>query len=98
MNFQFDITTFYRHVSIPNYSKMWHALGGAIHHGRPFYPHTIDNSGWLKYYSHIFDYVEIDSSFYRIPSPSWPRIGPKEVVRISDSQPNFLKSSLMIKD
>jgi dihydrodipicolinate synthase/N-acetylneuraminate lyase len=64
----------------------------------PFYPHTIDNSGWLKYYSHIFDYVEIDSSFYRIPSPSWPRIGPKEVVRISDSQPNFLKSSLMIKD
>jgi uncharacterized protein YecE (DUF72 family) len=35
----------------------------------PFYPPTIDNSGWLKYYSHIFDYVEIDSSFYRIPSP-----------------------------
>jgi len=35
----------------------------------PFYPTTINNSGWLKYYSHIFDYVEIDSSFYRIPSP-----------------------------
>jgi len=35
----------------------------------PFYPHTIDNSGWLNYYSHVFDYVEIDSSFYRIPSP-----------------------------
>jgi uncharacterized protein YecE (DUF72 family) len=35
----------------------------------PFYPPTIDNSSWLKYYSHIFDYVEIDSSFYRIPSP-----------------------------
>jgi uncharacterized protein YecE (DUF72 family) len=35
----------------------------------PFYPPTIDNSGWLKYYSHVFDYVEIDSSFYRIPSP-----------------------------
>jgi uncharacterized protein YecE (DUF72 family) len=34
----------------------------------PFYPRTIDNSGWLKYYSHIFDYVEIDSSFYRIPT------------------------------
>ena len=35
----------------------------------PFYPSSIDNSGWLKYYSHVFDYVEIDSSFYRIPSP-----------------------------
>jgi uncharacterized protein YecE (DUF72 family) len=35
----------------------------------PFYPTTINNSGWLKYYSYIFDYVEIDSSFYRIPSP-----------------------------
>jgi uncharacterized protein YecE (DUF72 family) len=35
----------------------------------PFYPHTIDNSSWLKYYSHVFDYVEIDSSLYRIPSP-----------------------------
>jgi uncharacterized protein YecE (DUF72 family) len=34
----------------------------------PFYPATIDNSGWLKYYSHVFDYVEIDSSFYRIPT------------------------------
>jgi uncharacterized protein YecE (DUF72 family) len=27
-----------------------------------------DNSGWLKYCSHVFDYVEIDSSFYRIPN------------------------------
>ena len=35
----------------------------------PFYPPTTDNSAWLKYYSHVFDYVEIDSSFYRSPSP-----------------------------
>jgi uncharacterized protein YecE (DUF72 family) len=34
----------------------------------PFYPPTIENSGWLKYYSQVFDYVEIDSSFYRIPT------------------------------
>ncbi len=34
----------------------------------PFYPPTIDNSKWLKYYSQVFDYVEIDSSFYRIPT------------------------------
>ena len=32
----------------------------------PFYPRKIANSGWLNYYSQIFDYVEIDSSFYRI--------------------------------
>jgi uncharacterized protein YecE (DUF72 family) len=34
----------------------------------PFYRQNIANSGWLNYYSHIFDYVEIDSSFYRIPN------------------------------
>jgi uncharacterized protein YecE (DUF72 family) len=34
----------------------------------PFYPSNVENSGWLNYYSHVFDYVEIDSSFYRIPN------------------------------
>jgi uncharacterized protein YecE (DUF72 family) len=34
----------------------------------PFYPKDIENSKWLKYYSHVFDYVEIDSTFYRIPN------------------------------
>jgi uncharacterized protein YecE (DUF72 family) len=34
----------------------------------PFYPHNLENSDWLRYYSQIFDYVEIDSSFYRIPN------------------------------
>jgi hypothetical protein len=33
----------------------------------PFYPQNLTNSGWLNYYSYIFDYVEIDSSFYRVP-------------------------------
>jgi uncharacterized protein YecE (DUF72 family) len=36
----------------------------------PFYPKGIENSNWLKYYSQVFDYVEIDSSFYRIPNRS----------------------------
>ena len=35
---------------------------------RAFYPHNLANSGWLSYYSRVFDYVEIDSSFYRIPN------------------------------
>jgi uncharacterized protein YecE (DUF72 family) len=34
----------------------------------PFYPSKLENSDWLRYYSQIFDYVEIDSSFYRMPS------------------------------
>ena len=31
-----------------------------------FYPQGLENSKWLRYYSTIFDYVEIDSSFYRV--------------------------------
>jgi uncharacterized protein YecE (DUF72 family) len=46
----------------------------------PFYPSNIQNSGWLNYYSHVFDYVEIDSSFYRIPNvftvKNWSRKTP----------------------
>ena len=34
-----------------------------------FYPSNMDNSSdWLKFYSSVFDYVEIDSSFYRTPN------------------------------
>jgi uncharacterized protein YecE (DUF72 family) len=28
----------------------------------PFYPSGTENFKWLNYYSHVFDYVEIDSS------------------------------------
>ena len=34
----------------------------------PFYPRNIENRAWLPYYSQVFDYVEIDSTFYNIPS------------------------------
>jgi uncharacterized protein YecE (DUF72 family) len=34
----------------------------------PLYPLNLESSEWLGYYSQIFDYVEIDSSFYRIPN------------------------------
>jgi uncharacterized protein YecE (DUF72 family) len=34
----------------------------------PFYPLDIDNSSWLSYYASVFDYVEIDSSFYKTPN------------------------------
>src|SRR5919198_2415159 len=35
----------------------------------PFYPsHMRNSSEWLRYYASVFDYVEIDSSFYRMPN------------------------------
>ena len=36
----------------------------------PFYPKEMENRAWLPYYSRIFNYVEIDSTFYNIPSES----------------------------
>ena len=42
----------------------------------------MDNSKWLEYYSKVFDYVEIDSSFYRIPNQfmvkNWARKTPAD--------------------
>ena len=35
----------------------------------PFYPKGLDRSGWLQYYAGIIDFVEVDSTFYSIPSP-----------------------------
>jgi len=47
----------------------------------PFYPKDIENSKWLRYYSKIFDNVEIDSTFYRIPNKfmvkNWYKRTPK---------------------
>jgi uncharacterized protein YecE (DUF72 family) len=34
-----------------------------------FYPAKLGSNRYLTYYSKVFDYVEIDSSFYRIPTP-----------------------------
>jgi uncharacterized protein YecE (DUF72 family) len=33
-----------------------------------FYPANLERKEFLKYYSHVFDFVEIDSSFYRPPN------------------------------
>src|ERR1051326_735617 len=48
----------------------------------PFYPSDSENSNWLKYYSHIFNYVEIDSSFYNTPNifmvNNWNKKTPKD--------------------
>ena len=36
--------------------------------GTFYNPSDLDNRYWLSYYSQIFDFVEIDSTFYRMPS------------------------------
>jgi uncharacterized protein YecE (DUF72 family) len=33
-----------------------------------FYPSNLDNKNWLSYYSKFFKFVEVDSTFYKIPS------------------------------
>jgi uncharacterized protein YecE (DUF72 family) len=44
------------------------------------YPKGTETKVYLPYYSKVFDYVEIDSSFYRIPNvfmtKRWARITP----------------------
>ena len=45
-----------------------------------FYPNNLEPRNYLQYYSKVFDYVEIDSSFYRTPTTlttsRWARITP----------------------
>ena len=35
-----------------------------------FYPKNLKSSEWLKYYSHLFEITEINSTFYKIPDKS----------------------------
>jgi uncharacterized protein YecE (DUF72 family) len=67
----------------------------------PFYPHTIDNSGWLRHYSYVFDYVEIDSSFYRNPSPfmvkNWYKRSPQNF-KFTAKFPKIITHDKRLKD
>jgi uncharacterized protein YecE (DUF72 family) len=67
----------------------------------PFYPPTIDSSGWLKYYSRVFDYVEIDSSFYRIPTVSmvknWYKRSPQNF-KFTAKFPKIITHDKRLKD
>jgi len=51
-----------------------------------FYPEVLDNRYWLSYYSQTFEFVEIDSILYRIPSLLELTTGIKELQIISDLQ------------
>lgn len=67
----------------------------------PFYPSSIENSRWLNYYSHIFDYVEVDSSFYRIPNlymvKNWGKRTPKKF-RFTAKFPRVITHDKRLKD
>ncbi|MFL6338371.1 MAG: DUF72 domain-containing protein [Nitrososphaeraceae archaeon] len=75
----------------------------------PFYPPDMSNSSdWLRYYASIFDYVEIDSSFYRMPNTfmvkNWFKKTPeqfthdKRLKNISKELEYFHKAMLPLKD
>jgi uncharacterized protein YecE (DUF72 family) len=67
----------------------------------PFYPVNIEGSHWLNYYAHIFDYVEIDSSFYRIPNiftvKNWYKKTP-ENFRFTAKFPKVITHDKQLKD
>jgi uncharacterized protein YecE (DUF72 family) len=67
----------------------------------PLYPSSIENSGWLNYYSHIFDYVEVDSSFYRIPNvfmvKNWCKKSPSNF-RFTAKFPRVITHEKRLKD
>ena len=48
----------------------------------PFYPSNLENKHWLSYYSQVFNYVEVDSTFYRNPNEfmvkNWARKTPAD--------------------
>ena len=67
----------------------------------PFYPKDLDNRYWLSYYSQIFDFVEIDSTFYRIPSKfmvnNWNKRTP-ENFRFAVKFPKVITHDKRLKD
>ena len=67
----------------------------------PFYPDNLDNKYWLYYYSQIFDFVEIDSTFYRMPSPfivnNWSKRTPDNF-RFAVKFPKVITHDKRLKD
>jgi uncharacterized protein YecE (DUF72 family) len=67
----------------------------------PFYPSNIESNEWLSYYAHIFDYVEIDSSFYAMPNifmvKNWNKRTP-ENFRFTAKFPKIITHDKRLKD
>jgi uncharacterized protein YecE (DUF72 family) len=67
----------------------------------PFYPSNLDNKSWLPYYSQVFNYVEVDSTFYYIPSElmvrNWNR-STTENFRFTAKLPKIITHDKKIKN
>ena len=67
----------------------------------PFYPLNLENSRWLSYYSRVFDFVEIDSSFYRTPNAfmvkNWWKKTPNQF-RFTAKFPKVITHDKRLKD
>jgi uncharacterized protein YecE (DUF72 family) len=67
----------------------------------PFYPADLPASGMLRYYARIFQTVEINHSFYRLPTPallaSWRRETPP-TFRFALKAPQRITHQLRLKD
>jgi uncharacterized protein YecE (DUF72 family) len=61
----------------------------------------MDNTDWLKFYSSVFDFVEIDSSFYRMPNifivKNWFKRTP-ENFRFTAKFPKVITHDKRLKD
>jgi len=69
--------------------------------GSFYYPKDLDNRYWLSYYSKIFDFVEIDSTFYKIPSKfmvnNWNKRTP-DSFRFAAKFPKVITHDKRLKD
>lgn len=67
----------------------------------PFYPKDAKPGDYLKLYSNVFDAVEVDSSYYRTPSPfmvtNWKRVTPEGFV-FSAKLPKKITHELKLRD
>jgi uncharacterized protein YecE (DUF72 family) len=87
------------------YNNTWNtilaALDGVIQSDKTIYPNNLENSGWLSYYSQVFDFVEIDSSFYRMPNAfmvkNWSKKTPSHF-RFTAKFPKVMTYDKRLKD
>jgi uncharacterized protein YecE (DUF72 family) len=65
-----------------------------------FYPANLERKELLKYYSQVFDFVEIDSSFYGPPNlfmtKRWASITVDEVKKMFVSSQSYINSGHLL--
>lgn len=71
------------------------------HWKKLFYPDTLPHDEWLSYYAKTFDTVEVNNSFYRLPSPStvarWRGLVPRNF-KFAWKASRFLTHNKKLKD